>query len=71
MDESLLDVRHLEPPEPLEQALEALAVLPEGERLSLLLRREPFPLYGILQREGYHHETEFTPDGDCVVYIWR
>ncbi len=71
MGETLLDVRDLEPPEPLEQALEALSVLPEGERLRVLLRREPFPLYGILQRENYRYETEFTPDGDCAVLIWR
>ena len=71
MDASLLDVRDLEPPEPLTHTLEALAVLPEGERLRVLLRREPFPLYGILQRENYNYTTEFTAEGDCAVLIWR
>ncbi len=71
MSVTLLDVRDLEPPEPLTHTLEALAVLPEGELLRVLLRREPFPLYGILQRENYRYESEFTAEGDCAVLIWR
>lgn len=71
MEDILLDVRELEPPEPLERVLDTLEVLPEGGRLQVLLRREPFPLYGLLLRENYRYETEFTPDGDCAVRIWR
>lgn len=50
-----LDVRGLPAPEPLEQCLDALAELDPGQWLRLLIDREPFPLYGILDREGHGH----------------
>ena len=57
-----LDVRGLEPPEPLQRTLDALSLLKPGQRLRMLIDREPRPLYGILQRNGYRHETKLLPD---------
>ncbi len=50
-----IDVSGLLPPEPMEQVLEALAALPAGHTLHVLIDREPFPLYRILDRHGYRH----------------
>ena len=69
--EILLDARDLEPPEPLERTLAALDELAPGQRLRLLLPREPYPLYAILERNGYQHETELHPDGYFAILIWR
>lgn len=57
-----LDVRGLEPPEPLEKVLEALSVLEPGQEICMLIDREPRPLYAILQRNGYTHRTSMRAD---------
>ena len=57
-----LDVCGLEPPEPLERVLEALSLLEPGQRLRMLIDREPRPLYGILDRNGFSHETTVSPE---------
>jgi uncharacterized protein (DUF2249 family) len=69
--EKILDARGMEPPEPMERTLEALDELLPGQRLRLLLPREPYPLYGILDRNGYRHQTEPQPDGHFAILIWR
>ena len=66
-----LDVRGMEPPEPLEKVLDALDSLAPGERLCMLIEREPRPLYRILLDNGYAYRT----DGGCglpyQVTIWH
>ncbi len=57
VQEHILDVSGLEPPEPLEQILSALEKLKYGEHLRVLHRREPFPLYAILNESGFAYET--------------
>lgn len=69
--DKVLDARDLLPPEPLERTLEALDELQPGQRLRLLLSREPYPLYGILNRNGYRHQTEPQPEGHFAILIWR
>jgi len=64
-----LDVRALEPPEPLERVLDALADLPVGDRLRVRLRREPFPLYDLLRRMGYGWSGTAAA-GSFEVLIW-
>ena len=66
-----LDARGLLPPEPFERTLEALAQLPPGEELLLLLYRKPFPLYAHLDREGFAHRAELRPDGTYAIHISR
>lgn len=64
-----LDVRRLPPPEPLEQCLEALAELQPGQRLRMLIDREPYPLYTMLDRDGFQHDCTFE-DTHFLVTIW-
>lgn len=64
-----MDVSDLEPPEPLERVLDALADLPAGDRLRMIHRREPFPLYDLLRRLGYGWQTE-GKDGRYEILIW-
>lgn len=67
--EILIDARGLEPPEPMEKVLQALAQLRPGQTIQLLLHREPFPLYPILAERGYRHETRMAADGSYVILI--
>jgi hypothetical protein len=65
----IIDARGLLPPEPMELTLGALDELePDGE-IHLLLYREPAPLYGILERNGYSHDTRRDADGTVTVRI--
>jgi uncharacterized protein (DUF2249 family) len=57
-----LDVCGLQPPEPLERVLEALSGLKPGQRLRMLIDREPRPLYGILERNGFAYDVNLRPD---------
>lgn len=66
-----LDVRGLEPPEPLAMVLDALDLLAPGAHLCVLLEREPFPLYRILSNNGYEYCTSTLPDFQYEVTIWR
>ena len=67
--EILIDARGLEPPEPLEKVTQTLALLRPGQSIRLLLHREPFPLYAILDERGYVHDTTAQPDGSYVILI--
>lgn len=64
-----LDVRGLPPPEPLEHCLEALADLAPGQRLRMLIDREPYPLYAMLDRDGFQHDCAFE-ETYFLVTIW-
>lgn len=66
-----IDARYLEPPEPFVLAMAAIDSLAPGEKLRLLLFREPFPLYKILDEHGFARQTEFKPDGTCEILIWK
>lgn len=65
-----IDVCGLEPPEPMERVLEALDRLQPGQRLRVLIPREPVPLYRILDRNGYLYETKSREDFLFEVRIW-
>ncbi|OWW21461.1 DUF2249 domain-containing protein [Noviherbaspirillum denitrificans] len=66
-----IDVCGLEPPEPLERVLDALNSLQPGQRLRVLIPREPFPLYNILERNGYQHASKCREDFLYEVLIWQ
>lgn len=68
-DEILIDARQLEPPEPMEKVMQALALLRPGQSIRMLLHREPFPLYPLLAERGYCHVTQPAPDGSYVIVI--
>jgi uncharacterized protein (DUF2249 family) len=60
----LLDLRALEPPEPLRRALETLAALPAGGVLIALTRFRPVHLFSILDERGLAWETHEEAE-DC------
>jgi uncharacterized protein (DUF2249 family) len=68
--EIVLDVRGLPPPEPLERVLDALDTITAGQRLRMLIDREPLPLYRILGANGHRYEARANPDGSFDIVIW-
>ena len=71
MQEVELNVCALEAPEPMERVLAALCELSPGNRLAVLIEREPRPLYRILERHGYRHCITERPDRLYQLLIWR
>ncbi|MFA7291224.1 MAG: DUF2249 domain-containing protein [Rhodocyclaceae bacterium] len=67
----VIDARGLEPPEPFVLTMDALDRLPKGEKLLLLLYREPYPLYKALANNGFRHEVEQLVDGTVEILIWH
>ena len=65
----VIDARDLEPPEPFERAMEALCALEPGGQVMLILNREPYPLYRVLQLNGYQYNTTACPDGRFEIVI--
>lgn len=70
MSDIHLDVRNMAAPEPLEHCLEALAELKPGQKIQMLIDREPYPLYSILDRDGFQHECKFE-DTHYLITIWH
>jgi uncharacterized protein (DUF2249 family) len=66
-----LDVRGMEPPEPLERVLETIGDFAPGDKLKLIIDCEPMPLYRILERNGYAHETVPGTVSQREITIWR
>ena len=69
--EKVLDVRGLEPPEPMVRIWDAIETLQPGESLCVAIHREPFPLYAMLAEEGYVRSTTCKQDGYFEVIIRR
>ncbi len=69
--ERYLDVSELEPPEPLEEILSTITTLSRGEYLRVLHRREPFPLYPLLEQQGFCWRTTCNPERMYHIFIWR
>jgi uncharacterized protein (DUF2249 family) len=67
----VIDARELEPPEPFERVMDALSDLTPGERIKLILNREPHPLYRVLERNGYTYDPTWFDDGRCEILIWQ
>lgn len=58
----VLDLRGLEPPEPLKRSLEASAQLHEGEELLVVTDRRPVHLLPILEERGFRLATNELAD---------
>lgn len=65
----VLDAREWPPPRPFEETMEALCRLKPGERVRLIVGREPVPLYRVLDQNGYAHFTTVRDDGAFEVDI--
>jgi hypothetical protein len=70
MQEHLVDARWLEPPEPMELTLAALSVLEPGARVRLLIHREPWLLFQVLDEWGYDYSM-LVCDDTYEVLIWQ
>ncbi|HEY5763528.1 MAG TPA: DUF2249 domain-containing protein [Rhodocyclaceae bacterium] len=66
-----IDARGLQPPEPFVLTMEALDGLPAGASLLVLLHREPFPLYQVLDEQGYRRDSRWHDDGTFEIVIHR
>jgi uncharacterized protein (DUF2249 family) len=66
-----VDVRGLEPPQPMMRVLERLDALRPGERLEVLHDRRPLFLYPQLEAQGFAHTTEHVAPGLVRITITR
>lgn len=65
-----MDLRGLQPPEPIVRIFQALERLP-GAPLRVILPHEPAPLYGLLRERGYTYAGSPRADGGFEVLIER
>ncbi len=70
-DEGSLDVRGLEPPEPLIRILNALESLPAGATLRARTDREPCHLFGEAVQRGFRYTSGAHPDGGWLTVLTR
>ena len=68
-DPPAMDLRGLQPPEPIVQIFQALEK--GGAPLRVILPHEPVPLYGLLRERGYSYAGSPRPDGGFEVLIER
>ena len=57
--------------EPFDRIMVAVATLAEDEELIIINVFEPVPLYGVLEQQGFTHETTRTTEGDWQVTFRR
>jgi uncharacterized protein (DUF2249 family) len=69
--EHSLDVSDLEPCEPMERTLEYLQTLTDEDHLRVTLRREPRPLYPLLEQMGFTWVTQPMGPAAFEVFIWK
>lgn len=70
-DEQWIDVRGLEPPEPMVRTLAALESLPQGHTLVQVNERVPRFLLPILAERGFTHEVDESHADRVIVRIRR
>lgn len=70
-DQLVLDLRGLEPPEPMVRVLERLDTLARGQRLIVLNDRRPVFLYPLIEARGFVHDTEELESGLVRIVIRR
>ena len=66
----VVDGRNLEPPEPFVQAMDALDAITLGQKVMLILGREPHPLYRALELNGYAWRSSGLDDGTFEILMW-
>ena len=65
-----IDVRELEPPEPLQRVLEVSSSLPKDHYIKMIHRREPVLLFPILKKQHLQYSIEEI-DEIFNIYIWH
>ena len=71
LNEVLLDVSELEPPEPLVLTLQAAEQLDPGQYLRMLHRREPCMLFDNLDDSQFRYYQRKGSTTAVEVFIWR
>ncbi|MFO1050762.1 MAG: DUF2249 domain-containing protein [Planctomycetota bacterium] len=66
----ILDVSGLPPPQPMTEILAALRSLGADEYLVVQHRREPFPLYPMLQELGFAWQVHHGATPPIEILIW-
>lgn len=66
---TVVDVRDLPPPEPLQETLGTLEKMDGGELLIQINDRQPQHLFPMLEERG--HEYESTGDDPAYTAIWK
>ena len=67
----VIDVHELQPPAPMEMALDALDKLSDGKYIKMIHRMQPFPLYKILDENGFRYKVTNSDVSAFDIYIWR
>lgn len=67
----VVDVRGLEPPQPMIRILKLLDGLASGQRLVVIHERRPMLLHPQLEERGFSHETEELGPDKYRITIWR
>ncbi len=70
LEERVLDLCGLDPPEPLMRVFAALDAAPD-QPLRARFPHEPFPLYAMLKAGGWTHRGAVRDDGSFEVLISR
>ena len=65
-----LDVRDLEPPEPLLRVLGVLDGLRIGHYLRVVHRHDPHSLCQLIDQLGFAHEIRTNGNSICEIYFW-
>ena len=68
--EFLLDVRGMEPPEPLERVFETIDDFKSGDMLKLVIDCRPQPLYRLLDRNGFGYLEKPGAESLYEISIW-
>lgn len=66
-----LDVCGLPAPEPMELIFGAVQGLKEGDYLKVIHNREPFPIYSMLNDDGFFYHTIIGGTAGFLIFIWR
>ncbi|MBI3015929.1 MAG: DUF2249 domain-containing protein [Candidatus Tectomicrobia bacterium] len=70
-DEVTIDVRGLQPPQPMERILSALNRLQGDQRLLVIHERRPMFLLPRLEERGYSYEINEEGAGKVILRIWK
>ncbi|OMH32758.1 DUF2249 domain-containing protein [Motiliproteus sp. MSK22-1] len=65
-----IDVSELEPPEPMATVLKSLQQLESDAALRVYHRRQPFPLFKLLDEMGYAYHCIELNYSEFAIYIW-
>ncbi|MCP4075053.1 MAG: DUF2249 domain-containing protein [Gammaproteobacteria bacterium] len=65
------DFTLLEPPEPMEKALDVIETLQSGDYLSMLFPLQPVPLFALLKQYGIDYFSRPGYGDAWEVLVWR